>query len=94
MPRGRHAAQHSRDPRQARQGVARIRQAPARISSRRRRKTALCGSLALVTAFSLLIALAATHAAANRGKRCGALETELLTGTAQCRRICYHAARR
>lgn len=27
----------------------------------------MCGSLALVTAFSLLIALAATHAAANRG---------------------------
>jgi hypothetical protein len=67
MPRGRHAAQSSRDRRQASQGPARIRQGPARISSRRRRKTALCGSLALVVAFSLVMALAARHAVANRG---------------------------
>jgi hypothetical protein len=67
MPRGRHAAQNSRGQRPARQGAARIRQGPARTSSRRRRKTALGGGLALLAAFSVLIALAATHVAANRG---------------------------
>jgi hypothetical protein len=60
MPRGRHAAQTTRERRQ-------VRQDRTRISSRRRRRAAFCGGLAIAAAFSLLIAMAATRAAANRG---------------------------
>lgn len=62
MARGRHAAQNSRARRQTGQGPGQ-----ARISPRRRRKAALFASVSLAAAFSLLIALAASHAVANRG---------------------------
>jgi hypothetical protein len=60
MPRGKHAAPSSGERRQARQyGTI--------TSSRRRRRAAFCGSLALAAAFSLITAMAATRAINNRG---------------------------
>jgi hypothetical protein len=60
MPRGKHAAQTPGERRRARQDRT-------GTSSRRRRRAAFCGGLALAAAFSLLTAMAATSAMGNRG---------------------------
>ena len=60
MPRGKHAAPTTGERRQ-------VRRDRTIASSRRRRRAAFVGSLALAAAFSLVTAMAATRALANRG---------------------------